>query len=1507
MAAQDAELKLKVSLDLAFFRQQLTGLGQAAAGTPLKLQVQFDRRSVQNELNALGANIRRRNYYLEVKTNLEAEIKKAKQLADALNALPKGGGPQSAAGVVGKGFSQATLKGLGDDIKTLYKALGDAGLIEFNKSIANNKAKIARELSNIGQDTIAGLLNGINSNNAKISAAAQNLGVSLIASLKSVLKIQSPSREMFDIGDDAGKGFELGLLKALDIAEQSATRKMRGMLDRLARMVLMMSGMSAADIGSQAGQFRGGRALPGPSWAATVPPPQGGGGGGGRMLPPGPTFAALGGTAFGAQKYLPTALSDELKQILRGAAFAFVDSLKQQTRSVRVGLGASQQPLLAGGRIAGLLPAGVGRQASVYSTGKIGGETQAELFARREREARIRSALRGIDVMGAANREPSPYSYAYRSARPLSAIVPYAAGGALVPSSAGGGGAGGGGNRGGGFGGFGMGGFGRALGGINLPGANTIREIGTEFAFATKQVLLFGQAYKLLGFAQDLPTQVGNAVGELQSFRNTLLNITGGANEAAKANQFILETVNKYNIPLQSARDGFTKLFASMAPAGFSAGEIQDLFLGISKASATFGMSADKVDRVNYAFAQMASKGQVMSEELKGQLGDVLPGAMGIFAKAAGFKGPDAIQKFGKALEDGVYKGQAMRDLLKNVTIVMNQEFGPGAEGAAQTFQGVINRMQNSMKLFYESFEPVAVGFLNTVVVPITGGIKTITDGFTAFFSGTQAKTAGGSAFAAQLQELKPAFDGIRQNIQSLLPLFNQFGQILLQVGKALIQIAGNPIVGYLAKLYLVALPINLIFGRIVASVGSVYTAMTTLNVGLLAGAQRFKTVDMVMKGFGLTAAQATGILRGVAPALNAVTLGLKAFGSTAILFGITAIIERIMSLKGAIDSVRQSTQMMLANISSMANSGAVGELKNLGKDIAKQISTFENLRPYVSGQGGRGIPSKRLTPEVAATMKEIGLGGFIGEDLFGKPYVKDFINASNIIEERLKSLRKSAASVKEKLPLSERIAADLARQTKPATITPIKEEAAVGKRKPTAYYGTRVQELKNEFEKGKAVFDQQLASEEISKRQYEIDLAEFKLKKDLLIIEELYAVATKKASLSRMTAADKELALNQAKANKESAIAKATAQRDTSIAKANKELRKPIIDSIFQETLASQKSAQEIENLKNGIKGLTPEQEAEFIITEKLYGMKTKDKEAIQDRIDTLREQIILQKQNLKLLEQEANLFNLREQIKTAGAGIGAGYFGSAAQTYETALQQPGATPEYAKQMADLETQAMKLQTVFGGIQNAIGGIGDAFGTMMTKGIYSMIEGTATAQEVFSEFLKTIANTLLEASSQIIATYMSIGLARMFAGMGGGGGGSSLANFNAGAAQYGGGAGGAATMIDFGGIIPKANGGIFAGGFQAFASGGIVSGPTMGLVGEGRYNEAIVPLPDGKSIPVELGGGMGGTNVIVNVDAKGTRVSGDQGNAQALAKDIAGVVDQRIIYHKRAGGLLSR
>jgi hypothetical protein len=103
------------------------------------------------------------------------------------------------------------------------------------------------------------------------------------------------------------------------------------------------------------------------------------------------------------------------------------------------------------------------------------------------------------------------------------------------------------------------------------------------------------------------------------------------------------------------------------------------------------------------------------------------------------------------------------------------------------------------------------------------------------------------------------------------------------------------------------------------------------------------------------------------------------------------------------------------------------------------------------------------------------------------------------------------------------------------------------------------------------------------------------------------------------------------------------------------------------------------------------------------------------------------------------------------------------------------------------------------------------------------------------------------------------------------------------------------------------ANGGIAPGGYRAFANGGLVNKPTLGMIGEGKYNEAVVPLPDGKSIPVK---GVGNNNVTVNVavdsngQAKATESSGS--GAKELGYLISQAVQSELVDQQRPGGLLS-
>ena len=974
------ELRLNVTLDLAFFRtqvQKLTAITQSEF-TP-RLNVKFNRQTLDAELNNLQRAIKRRVYRIEIGGNIDELPKKIQGIKEGLAALETQKKVEIPIGIK----NGVTQKDATTVVAAMYRKIKESGLENTGGKIrvpVSIKPSITKKDVADFKKAVKDSLSGIT-----VNVKANVQGGGFAGSAEGAAGLMEYMKKEGMIGKTAS-----GMQMRMKNESNDKGRIQRSALDQLARAIFFMAGIDPSQIRAKR------RQIPDVDWASTIPsrPPSIGPSSSGRALPFGAIPSSLPGTAFGSQKYLPTALGEELKQILRGAAYAFVDSFKQNIRTVKVtespqsllggrvpaGLlpgrpsqtnvlelnnilagaireyfkavargvtaqagGAfkpTKQSLLPGARVAGLLTPSVGRTPSRYSTA---GETTQELFARREREARMRSALRSVDTLregGVAGRAPSPYSTAYRGARSREAIVPYSAGGALVqsggaprPPSSGG--------RGSGF----FGGMQFAM--PKLPGAGIVQGLGTEFAFAAKQVLLFGTAYKALAFLTDFPSQVGAAVGQLQSFRNTLNAVSPSAQEAAQSSQFILDVVDKYNVPLQSARDGFTRLYASMQPAGFGGNEIRDLFLGISQAAATFGMSADKVDRVNYAFAQMASKGQVMSEELKGQLGDVLPGSMALFAEAAGFKGPQAITKFSKALEDGVYKGGAMKTLLTNVGIVMSKEFGPGAEGAAKTFQGSINRMQNSLKLFYETFEPVAVGFLNAVVTPMTSGIKTLTDGFNAFFTGQAAQTTSGNVLAQQLEQLRPAFDGIRNNITQILPLLQSFGKTALSLGSILLQIAGNPFVGYLARVYLAVLPLTIAIQALnlsaliplIRNLLAAVPAFVAFTASQLRGMSTLGSFKAATYGLGLTAAETGVKIRLLSGIIK------TAFATTVIgvaLLGIGMLIEKLMMAGIKADEAKQK---MLQFADSVKQAGKAGDVAGLTTTLAEEKGMAKRMQ----------------------------------------------------------------------------------------------------------------------------------------------------------------------------------------------------------------------------------------------------------------------------------------------------------------------------------------------------------------------------------------------------------------------------------------------------------------------------------------------------------------------------------------------------------------------------------
>ena len=169
---------------------------------------------------------------------------------------------------------------------------------------------------------------------------------------------------------------------------------------------------------------------------------------------------------------------------------------------------------------------------------------------------------------------------------------------------------------------------------------------------------------------------------------------------------------------------------------------------------------------------------------------------------------------------------------------------------------------------------------------------------------------------------------------------------------------------------------------------------------------------------------------------------------------------------------------------------------------------------------------------------------------------------------------------------------------------------------------------------------------------------------------------------------------------------------------------------------------------------------------------------------------------------------------------------------------------------------------------------------------LMAVAEGTKTAEQAFADFLRSIADMLFQAAKQIIAQYIAIGIARIFAGMGGGGNAINTDSLN----QIQGYSGvGANTRVP----LPI---------FGERALGGSVTANRSYLVGE-RGPELFVPGAQGNIVPNSA---MGSANVTVNVDASGSSVEGDSEQAGQLGKMLGAAVQAELIKQKRPGGLLA-
>lgn len=251
----------------------------------------------------------------------------------------------------------------------------------------------------------------------------------------------------------------------------------------------------------------------------------------------------------------------------------------------------------------------------------------------------------------------------------------------------------------------------------------------------------------------------------------------------------------------------------------------------------------------------------------------------------------------------------------------------------------------------------------------------------------------------------------------------------------------------------------------------------------------------------------------------------------------------------------------------------------------------------------------------------------------------------------------------------------------------------------------------------------------------------------------------------------------------------------------------------------------------------------------------------ALNDEIRRLE----LQRLNTEEVKKQNELFYRRAGLSPEILGAGAGAF-------RTDIDLLGQQEKALQAVLDKYPQ--------------IGEAANAASQLATQGTLEMINGTKTAQQVFADFLNSIVDILMKSATQMIAQYIAIGVARMFAGVGG-------SAITAAGNQYG--------------ASAFSGSGIGSAGFRlpflgARANGGSVMGGQPYLVGE-RGPELFMP---GRSGGIAPAGSFGGANIVVNVDATGSSVQGNQPDASALGRVVGAAVQAELIKQKRPGGLLA-
>ncbi len=201
------------------------------------------------------------------------------------------------------------------------------------------------------------------------------------------------------------------------------------------------------------------------------------------------------------------------------------------------------------------------------------------------------------------------------------------------------------------------------------------KKMGAAFAVA------FGAAG--LGLMVKQIAQAGIAMERME---RTFRAATGSVAKARSEFMFVRAEAERLGLELQSTADQYGKLIAASKGTRLEGEKSRDIFTAIAESARVLGLGVEQTTGIFRAVEQMISKNSVQAEELRGQLGERLPGAFQIMARAMG----KTTQELSKMLD----MGQVMaEEVLPLFATELRKTFGSEVENATKDAQASFARL----------------------------------------------------------------------------------------------------------------------------------------------------------------------------------------------------------------------------------------------------------------------------------------------------------------------------------------------------------------------------------------------------------------------------------------------------------------------------------------------------------------------------------------------------------------------------------------------------------------------------------------------------------------------------------------------------------------------------------------------------------------------------------------------------------------------------------------------